>query len=91
LGVVVERWLVDVEDNRVVVYWVLQGARQTLEDVLRKLGSRMDGEARLVLEASLNDIRMELRGLESELGSVITLPSRLERLEQEAGKPGVLA
>ena len=72
---VVAYWLLDVEDNRVVVYWQLQGARQALEDVLRKLGPRLPEDVRLVIEAALNDIREQLWGLEGELTTIITLPT----------------
>ena len=73
---VVAYWLLDVEDNRVVVYWQLQGARQALEDVLRKLGPRLPEDVRLIIEAALNDIREQLWELEGELTTIITLPTR---------------
>lgn len=78
-------WLVDVEDNRLVVYWELQGARQALEDLLRKLGDRLPEDVRVIIEATLGDIRDELWELEGQLAGIITVPTSMKKTRSQAG------
>lgn len=88
--VVLSRWLVDVEEPRLLLYYELRGALLALRDLLRKAGGLMGEELRAVVEASIGDLELELAELEAELASVVTLPTtlreRLERRHHGAGR-----
>ncbi len=84
---VLSRWLVGVEEPRLLVYYEVRGALLALRDLLRKAGGLMGEELRAIVEDAIGDLELELADLEAELTHVVTVPTGLgKRVERRAGE-----